>query len=399
MVLQESPIFKNNFSEKLLQKCITIINEVICQPGQVIQDSGENTIYFLEKGKAEYFLTEQKGMSKKKASRRSLIRIAKKQSFGYHAFFTAQQQQLQIRTLSFTRFLTIRREDFVELLNEFPEDNETFCYIRDIVAHTQDYGKLGESCALCGQHNHHFSRCPMTTIVPDRYKVFKQSQILRAEREPHARSLQPKWKTFERMIDTVEAAINCFETNEEFILDRSWLLSDPNESDMSSDFYEYNSEEGEQPPGEQNDEIEQIEEEDELGRSSSVRSAGAKSADARSVGSQSDGAKSARPKSSLALKKTGTLQQKRSRSALSSHSSSSSHSHSQSHSHSKSKSKSKSSSSSKSKSSSSSPHSSSSSSSKSASLGSSPPRATPKAQKGGPARAQKSGESSPLRPK
>jgi hypothetical protein len=88
--LQDSKFFRGNFSEKFLLRCTNIINELVCQPGQIIQETEDNQIYFLEKGKVEYYLDIHRGSNKKKPGFRSLIRMNKMESFGYHGFFTGQ---------------------------------------------------------------------------------------------------------------------------------------------------------------------------------------------------------------------------------------------------------------------------------------------------------------------
>jgi len=40
---------------------------------------------------------------------------------------------MSARSVDFTKLLYIRRNEFLELLKEFPEDYETFCMIRDML--------------------------------------------------------------------------------------------------------------------------------------------------------------------------------------------------------------------------------------------------------------------------
>jgi hypothetical protein len=72
----------------------------------------------------------------------------KSESFGHHSFFTGQYTQLKIICKTYTKFLTIKRSDFLDLLDEFPEDYEKFCFIKDTILDCKDYAILGIKCKV-----------------------------------------------------------------------------------------------------------------------------------------------------------------------------------------------------------------------------------------------------------
>jgi CRP-like cAMP-binding protein len=61
IVIRDSPIFKNNFSESIIEKTVSVIQEVNFSPDQNIYLQSEmvNDIYFLERGQVEIFLNSQ----------------------------------------------------------------------------------------------------------------------------------------------------------------------------------------------------------------------------------------------------------------------------------------------------------------------------------------------------
>lgn len=47
------------------------------------------------------------------------------------SFFTGQQEDYTARSFGYTTIYTIGFEDFLEIIQQFPEDYEKFCYLRD----------------------------------------------------------------------------------------------------------------------------------------------------------------------------------------------------------------------------------------------------------------------------
>lgn len=61
-MLKDSPIFVNNFSERLIYRTIPLIQEYRCTPEEIICKYGENgdtSIYFIEKGSVDLYLTRK----------------------------------------------------------------------------------------------------------------------------------------------------------------------------------------------------------------------------------------------------------------------------------------------------------------------------------------------------
>lgn len=50
-------------------------------------------------------------------------------------------------------------------MDEFPEDYEKFCFIKDTILDCKDYAILGIKCKVCGHMtNHNFHNCPIISL-------------------------------------------------------------------------------------------------------------------------------------------------------------------------------------------------------------------------------------------
>lgn len=61
IVLIDSPIFRNNFSETVISKTVPLIKEYKCTPGEIIfleNDKDDNSIFFIENGSTEIFVVK-----------------------------------------------------------------------------------------------------------------------------------------------------------------------------------------------------------------------------------------------------------------------------------------------------------------------------------------------------
>jgi hypothetical protein len=64
--------------------------------------------------------------------------------------------------------LIIKRQEFVNLLKEdFPEDYEKFCFIRDVLLYSKDQALIGKKCSSCNSTKHTFLECDLIHFYPD----------------------------------------------------------------------------------------------------------------------------------------------------------------------------------------------------------------------------------------
>lgn len=62
------------------------------------------------------------------------LKVLKKgDNFGILSFFTGYHRTQSVRSLEFTTLLMIKRDDFLQILSDYPEDYEKFCNLRDLI--------------------------------------------------------------------------------------------------------------------------------------------------------------------------------------------------------------------------------------------------------------------------
>ena len=88
----------------------------------------ESEIFFVESGCAEYFMEERRG---NRVYVKCLSVVESGQSFGEFTFFTGKTRNFCVRSNTFTTLLFVKRQDFIDLVRQYPDDYEKFCFIKD----------------------------------------------------------------------------------------------------------------------------------------------------------------------------------------------------------------------------------------------------------------------------
>ncbi|KRX10360.1 Cyclic nucleotide-binding protein [Pseudocohnilembus persalinus] len=252
IVLQDNPIFKTNFSDKFIQKCVQLIKEQRFQPEQVIDcDEGEEKyIYFIESGQVEFFQTINKNQMEKQ--QQVLRAISRGDYFNHYQFFTGLNQQQKIKSSDFTKVFAIKRTEFLQLLKQFPEDQENFNYIKEQIIYNNEFGRIGGKCESCQRESHDFYNCHLIHFVPNQYKVIKRFNIMNSDQKTRMEFLRKKQKSkiWEDYSNIVENGLEYFQQNQSLIEDKSWILSEPSDSQITDidleDNLEFQSEQSNQ---------------------------------------------------------------------------------------------------------------------------------------------------------
>ncbi|KAL4436275.1 hypothetical protein ABPG74_015866 [Tetrahymena malaccensis] len=224
IILKDSPIFNYNFTDKLLQKTLPLIQEMHCTPEQIIFSQHQvdhHDIYFIEKGKIELFTIINQKKRNNSGLHKSLKVLEKGSSFGEQSFFTGTERKISARSLDFTKLLYIRRQDFIDLLKEFPQDNESFCMIKDLVNFGQ-YEKIGLKCYCCDNSTKHsYVECPYIHYIPDKYKIIKMEYSTHQQRQKKERKKQFKERSLNELNRNTYKIQDFIEKNQEFIAKQS----------------------------------------------------------------------------------------------------------------------------------------------------------------------------------
>ncbi|KRX07894.1 Cyclic nucleotide-binding protein [Pseudocohnilembus persalinus] len=175
IVLIDSPVFKNNFSETIIQKTVPLIREQKCTPQEniLIDNSRDNcSIYFIEKGEVEVYLKPRNELNIEKNQNLQILK--KGDHFGTISFFTGQPQQFSIRSIQFSSLLMIKRQDFIKLIQEYQEDYQKFCFIRDLITINSDFRKIHQKCYSCQSDYHQIDQCPFLHLNVNRNLLMRK---------------------------------------------------------------------------------------------------------------------------------------------------------------------------------------------------------------------------------
>ena len=183
---KEIPFFSSNFSEDFIDALMLRVKEVSYAPEELIyhqNETEEHSIYFIIRGKVEIY----QDMRNKQLQ---LTRLTQGKSFGEKEFILGTPHEFSVRSLECTRLIYVKRKDFIEVLQNFPEDKEKFLMIKDKMALGNSFI---ETCFFCESKNHSISFCPFIGYHPKKIGVvgnWLQNVLQRRNNKYHRRRIQ-----------------------------------------------------------------------------------------------------------------------------------------------------------------------------------------------------------------
>ncbi|EAR91778.2 cation channel family protein (macronuclear) [Tetrahymena thermophila SB210] len=183
LILQNNKILKENFSQELLIKCLPYIQEQNCTPGEIIIDDRignvECYIYFVQQGELEVFYYNQSKNNQrfKQSESNVLKKLIKGNNFGQISFFSGQKNSLSIKSVNFSTLLKLKRSDFIQVLQHYQQEYETFCMIKDRIIFSGFKTQLQDKCAACGDITHTEVNCPILHFIPKKFKIIQQDLV------------------------------------------------------------------------------------------------------------------------------------------------------------------------------------------------------------------------------
>ncbi|KAL4506560.1 hypothetical protein ABPG72_000131 [Tetrahymena utriculariae] len=220
IILKECQFFQSNFSEELIKSMVNIIQEKNYAPEEIIYFKGDQNqnraIYFVQEGIVEIFMETENNYHQQNNQCKSIKKLKKGEFFGEIEFFTDVDRQQNIRSVNFTKVLKIDRQDFMQIIKNYPQDYEQFCYVKDKIVNQQDFKKIHLQCHSCASSNHLLDRCPFVNFIPNKPKVilsynrsqplFERCQLIRRQK-----------KFYYNQEDLLQILESFQETNEEFL--------------------------------------------------------------------------------------------------------------------------------------------------------------------------------------
>ncbi|KAL4510184.1 hypothetical protein ABPG72_010377 [Tetrahymena utriculariae] len=177
IVLKQTAIFRDNFSDAFKQKIIPLIKERHYIPEQMICTQGEQDdcdIYFIEKGSVNILLDNIQAYEGIYSNTKQVITLSAGQSFGEISFFTGQPRTACVKSREFTTVQIINRQELLNELHNFQKDYEQFCNIKDNIQIYSDFQLIDLRCLSCQSLNHQLLQCPYIHFLPNQAKLRAQ---------------------------------------------------------------------------------------------------------------------------------------------------------------------------------------------------------------------------------
>lgn len=125
----------------------------------------------------------------KKVGYRVVQTLSQGESFGEENFFTGQSRKFSVRSCGFSTMLWINRNDFINVVKNFAQDYEQFCFIKDSLILNSQYQIIGQSCLSCGNSFHDIFSCPYLHYVPRNLNIILKYKAQFKNRKPFQRKL------------------------------------------------------------------------------------------------------------------------------------------------------------------------------------------------------------------
>ena len=185
--LKNISFFRSNFSENTLRKLAYTMQEIRCNPGEIIFFKGQKTdhdMYFVRKGEIQIFDQHNKN------NKTCVINLIKKGGvFGEMSFFTEQEREISTKSVNFTSIFVIQLSEFKKILAENFNDYQKYCQIKDKISIMDDYSDLNPVCSLCKTNGNHFSvHCPNLHLSISKNRILDKNLFSHFnERATHTR--------------------------------------------------------------------------------------------------------------------------------------------------------------------------------------------------------------------
>ncbi|CAD8067471.1 unnamed protein product [Paramecium sonneborni] len=176
-ILEQCDFIKRNFSLKFQQALVPFMEEINTIPEERIVEMNnidDCSIYIINKGEMEVVF-EAKNKMNVKFKRNNIKVLEKGEYFGFYSFITNQARTATVVSKGFGKLFKISRDNFVNLLDQFPDEREIFYMIKDKVIINQDLSDLQIKCYGCKSNFHMVNYCPILHFNPNQDRVIKQS--------------------------------------------------------------------------------------------------------------------------------------------------------------------------------------------------------------------------------
>ncbi|EAR84241.2 cyclic nucleotide-binding domain protein (macronuclear) [Tetrahymena thermophila SB210] len=195
-ILFNSNIFKNNFSNKLIQQLSLVMKEITLGPGDIIFNKGDtdNRLYYVFKGAVENTLEINNQIIK-------FGQYMQGEFFGQSGFFADIPRYFTAKSKGTTHIVYCKREDMLKLIQENPSDKEQFAMCKDEILFKQNI--CGHKCLSCLKPGHIEEKCNYINIKINKpLLIVKNNFSLDQHRCTAERQIKKKYNAIKKYIVT-----------------------------------------------------------------------------------------------------------------------------------------------------------------------------------------------------
>jgi len=99
-------------------------------------------------------------------NKRKLQTLEKENYFGELSFFTSHPKKFGVRSSAFSSIFELQKTKFIELLELYPPEKETFYFIEDMLLLNDDYRAIKSVCYSCNKEGHDIAQCSFLHYTP-----------------------------------------------------------------------------------------------------------------------------------------------------------------------------------------------------------------------------------------
>ncbi|KAL4464771.1 hypothetical protein ABPG74_011332 [Tetrahymena malaccensis] len=189
-ILKNMLFFEKNFSKQSLLEFASSLEEITYYPNQTIFQSNksDDSIIFIDSGKVE--VTKYSKNSQNESQYPQIF--LEGQYFGQQHFFTGNVSEDQCISKDFTKIVKLNRQKFINIIQNYERDYETFCQIRDNIQFYDNLKELGDQCSTCSSKSHSSLKCPRAHF--DKFSVFQKLGIIESKLQRRSAKKRRKYK-------------------------------------------------------------------------------------------------------------------------------------------------------------------------------------------------------------
>ncbi|CAD8074768.1 unnamed protein product [Paramecium sonneborni] len=174
----QTTFFSKYFSKPFLKDLSEKITEVHYSAGNVIIEAGDSnddqSFYFIQSGTVIINCGNSEIVKKK---------MIKGDSFGEFAFITGQARTATVYSQEYSQLHKISRNNFLDVLKNYPDDYEIFCNMRDGLIFSQQFETVGQFCWTCHKFDHYANSCPFTHYIPQVQNLVDNATIINTNQD------------------------------------------------------------------------------------------------------------------------------------------------------------------------------------------------------------------------